>query len=322
MVLDENPIILKKHADQRKEQGIGLNVNLIGEEVLGNLEANYRLQKYTNALHSSYINYISIKITTIFSQINILDFEYSKNEIIKRLDTLYSIAEEQQKAGNPKFINLDMEEYKDLELTVAAFTESIAKFDIKAGIVLQAYIPDSYEYLKKLVDFSKQRVQSGKPPIKVRIVKGANMESEETIASVKEWELPTFKSKVDTDSNYNKMLNYILQDDNFKYINIGVASHNIFQIAYAITRIKQCNAYESFTFEMLEGMNLKASFEVAKMNNLILYAPVCSEAHFNNAIAYLVRRLDENTGNSMQNKLKQSFEYSHVSTKYCEDEEE
>ena len=296
MVLDENPIILKKHADQRKEQGIGLNVNLIGEEVLGNLEANYRLQKYTNALHSSYINYISIKITTIFSQINILDFEYSKNEIIKRLDTLYSIAEEQQKAGNPKFINLDMEEYKDLELTVAAFTESIAKFDIKAGIVLQAYIPDSYEYLKKLVDFSKQRVQSGKPPIKVRIVKGANMESEETIASVKEWELPTFKSKVDTDSNYNKMLNYILQDDNFKYINIGVASHNIFQIAYAITRIKQCNAYESFTFEMLEGMNLKASFEVAKMNNLILYAPVCSEAHFNNAIAYLVRRLDENTG--------------------------
>lgn len=308
MVLDENPIKLQKHAELRKSQHIGLNVNLIGEEVLGNLEANYRLQKYTDALNTSYINYISIKITTIFSQINILDFEYSKNEIVKRLDSLYAIAEQKQKAGTPKFINLDMEEFKDLELTVAAFTESISKFDIKAGIVLQAYLPDSYDYLKKLVAFSKERVQGGKPPIKIRIVKGANMEAEETIASVKGWALPTFRNKVDTDSNYNKMLNYVLTDENFKYINIGIASHNIFQIAYAMTRIRQCNALASFTFEMLEGMNLKSSFEVAKSNNLILYAPVCDDKHFNNAIAYLVRRLDENTGKD--NFMRYAFDLS------------
>ena len=122
------------------------------------------------------------------------------------------------------------------------------------------------------------------------------MEAEETIASVKGWELPTFRQKVDTDSNYNKMLDYILQDSNFKYIDIGIASHNIFQIAYAMTRINRAGAQDSFTFEMLEGMNLKASFEVASRNKLILYAPVCDDAHFNNAIAYLVRRLDENTG--------------------------
>uniref|UniRef100_UPI000CF12BA5 proline dehydrogenase family protein n=1 Tax=Helicobacter trogontum TaxID=50960 RepID=UPI000CF12BA5 len=151
-------------------------------------------------------------------------------------------------------------------------------------------------HLKTLVAFSKERVQGGKPPIKIRIVKGANMEAEETIASVKGWELPTFRRKVDTDSNYNKMLDYILQDSNFKYIDIGIASHNIFQIAYAMTKINMARAQDSFTFEMLEGMNLKASFEVASRNKLILYAPVCSDAHFNNAIAYLVRRLDENTG--------------------------
>lgn len=32
--------------------------------------------------------------------------------------------------------------------------------------------------------------------------------------------------------------------------------------------------------------------------------------------------LDENTGKSMRSKLEQSFEYSHVSTKYCQEEEE
>ncbi len=307
MVLDADVNILKPHIEKRKEQDkITLNVNLIGEEVLGELESKYRIQKYEEALKSSYITYISIKITTIFSQINIIDFDYSKNEVVKRLDHLYALAlEEEKKQAKPKFINLDMEEFRDLELTVAAFMESVAKFDIKAGIVLQAYIPDSYEYLKKLFTFSKERVLKGMKPIKIRFVKGANMESEETIASQKGWELPTFSKKIDTDSNYNKMLDFILENDNYKYINIGIASHNIFEIAYAYTRIAEAGAFSSFTFEMLEGMSLQCSYELSKMHDLILYAPVCDEAHFNNAIAYLVRRLDENT--SIDNFMRYFF---------------
>ncbi|EOB3874688.1 proline dehydrogenase family protein [Campylobacter upsaliensis] len=297
MVLDADENFLAPHITKRKnEQNITLNVNLIGEEVLGEAESKYRMQKYEEALKSSYITYISIKITTIFSQINIIDFDYSKDEVVKRLDKLYALAlEEQNRQGVSKFINLDMEEFRDLELTVAAFMESVGKFDIKAGIVLQAYIPDSYEYLKKLLAFSKERVLKGMQPIKIRFVKGANMESEETIASQRGWELPTFERKIDTDSNYNKMLDLVLEDENYKYINVGIASHNIFEIAYAYTRIKEAGAGESFTFEMLEGMSLQCSYELSKMHDLILYAPVCDEAHFNNAIAYLVRRLDENT---------------------------
>ncbi|MEB2824297.1 proline dehydrogenase family protein [Campylobacter upsaliensis] len=297
MVLDANESFLAPHIAKRKsENNITLNVNLIGEEVLGEAESKYRMQKYEEALKSSYITYISIKITTIFSQINIIDFDYSKDEVVKRLDTLYALAlEEQNRQGVSKFINLDMEEFRDLELTVAAFMESVGKFDIKAGIVLQAYIPDSYEYLKKLLAFSKERVLKGMQPIKIRFVKGANMESEETIASQRGWELPTFERKIDTDSNYNKMLDLVLEDENYKYINVGIASHNIFEIAYAYTRIKEAGAGESFTFEMLEGMSLQCSYELSQMHDLILYAPVCDEAHFNNAIAYLVRRLDENT---------------------------
>ncbi|MEB2805450.1 proline dehydrogenase family protein [Campylobacter upsaliensis] len=297
MVLDANESFLAPHIAKRKsENNITLNVNLIGEEVLGEAESQYRMQKYEEALKSSYITYISIKITTIFSQINIIDFNYSKEEVVKRLDKLYALAlEEQKKQGVSKFINLDMEEFRDLELTVAAFMESVAKFDIKAGIVLQAYIPDSYEYLKKLLAFSKERVLKGMQPIKIRFVKGANMESEETIASQRGWELPTFSRKIDTDSNYNKMLDLVLEDENYKYINVGIASHNIFEIAYAYTRINEVGAGESFTFEMLEGMSLQCSYELSQMHDLILYAPVCDEAHFNNAIAYLVRRLDENT---------------------------
>ncbi len=319
MVLDSNESFLSPHIAKRKsEQNITLNVNLIGEEVLGEAESHYRMQKYEEALKSSYITYISIKITTIFSQINIIDFDYSKAEVVKRLDTLYALAlEEEKRQGVSKFINLDMEEFRDLELTVAAFMESVSKFDIKAGIVLQAYIPDSYEYLKILLAFSKERVEKGMKPIKIRFVKGANMESEETIASQRGWELPTFHRKIDTDSNYNKMLDLVLENENYKYINIGIASHNIFEIAYAYTRIMEAGAGESFTFEMLEGMSLQCSYELSKMHNLILYAPVCDEAHFNNAIAYLVRRLDENTS---ENNFMRHFFNLKVSSKAWEEQ--
>ncbi len=291
-----NPNLLKQHIEKRNKQNITLNVNLIGEEVLGEQEAMLRMQKYKEALKQKHISYISIKITTIFSQINIIDFEYSKNELVKRLDILYALAlEEQEKQGVEKFINLDMEEFKDLELTVESFIQSIDKFDIKAGIVLQAYIPDSYEYLKKLFEFSKSRVLQGKKAIKIRFVKGANMENELSIASLKSWELAPFKEKLHTDSNYKKMLEFILENENFKYINIGIASHNIFELAYAYTRIKEAGALSSFSFEMLEGMSEQCSLEFSKLTELILYAPVCEDKHFNNAIAYLVRRLDENT---------------------------
>lgn len=294
MVLDSNPEQLKHHILSQKAT---INVNLIGEEVLGEEEAQYRLRKYKQAIQTSYIHYISIKITTIFSQINIIDFDFSKNEVTKRLKELYFLAQQESKKQNSqKFINLDMEEFRDLELTVSSFMEAIAEFkDLEAGIVLQAYIPDSLEYLKKLHAFSKQRVLDGGRPIKIRFVKGANMESEETIASQRGWALPTFTQKLDTDANYKKMLEFILSDENYRFIHIGIASHNLFEIAHALIQIQAHNAQEFFTFEMLEGMSIQASLELQKLHSLILYAPVCDDKHFNNAIAYLVRRLDENT---------------------------
>ncbi|WP_228568477.1 bifunctional proline dehydrogenase/L-glutamate gamma-semialdehyde dehydrogenase [Campylobacter sputorum] len=297
MVLDANISVLKPHIQNRRRENITLNVNFIGEEVLGESEAAFRIKKYEEAIKSDFISYISIKITTIFSQINIIDFDYSKKEIVKRLSHLYELAISEQKRQNmSKFINLDMEEYRDLELTSEAFKEAISKYpDYQAGIVLQAYIPDSFKYLQDLFEFSKQRVENGGKPIKIRFVKGANMEAEETVASQKGWALPAFDKKVDTDSNYKKMLYFILENERYKYINIGIASHNIFEIAHAYTLISQSNALDSFTFEMLEGMSLQTSFELSKLHELILYAPVCDKEHFNNAIAYLVRRLDENT---------------------------
>jgi RHH-type proline utilization regulon transcriptional repressor/proline dehydrogenase/delta 1-pyrroline-5-carboxylate dehydrogenase len=57
---------------------------------------------------------------------------------------------------------------------------------------------------------------------------------------------------------------------------------------------------------MLEGManhQRRAIFEVSR--NLLLYAPACQRSDFLNAIGYLIRRLDENTGE--ENFLRYAF---------------
>ncbi len=97
-----------------------------------------------------------------------------------------------------KFINLDMEEYRDLAITVAVFKKTLEKPQFKdfyAGIVLQAYLPDSFLWQKDLTDWVRARVENGGAPIKVRLVKGANMEMEETEASQKHWEMVTYTEK-------------------------------------------------------------------------------------------------------------------------------
>ncbi len=62
------------------------------------------------------------------------------------------------------FINLDMEEYHDLHLTVRLFTELLSEpefTNLEAGIVLQAYLPDTFDALAHLAEFAKQRVAEG-----------------------------------------------------------------------------------------------------------------------------------------------------------------
>jgi RHH-type transcriptional regulator, proline utilization regulon repressor / proline dehydrogenase / delta 1-pyrroline-5-carboxylate dehydrogenase len=65
-------------------------------------------------------------------------------------------------------------------------------------------------------------------------------------------------------------------------------------------------AHDRVQFEMLEGMaNHQRRALVELSRNMLLYAPACKQEDFINAIGYLVRRLDENTG--ADNFLRYAF---------------
>jgi len=303
-----------EHLVKRKSEGTRVNINLIGEVVLGEEEADERMEKYLNALSNPNIDYLSIKISTIFSQINALDFENTVEVLVEKLTKVYNQAVEYpytkpDGTQENKFINLDMEEYRDLAITVEVFKRTLEKAEFKnfyGGIVLQAYLPDSFIWQKELTDWARNRVQNGGAPIKIRLVKGANMEMEETEASQKHWEMVTYTDKTDTDSNYKRMARYALQAENAPYVHIGTASHNLFELAFA-TVVADANSTSDFhTLEMLEGMSESARLAIKEISKeVILYAPTASKEQFTNAIAYLVRRLDENTGPA--NFIRYSF---------------
>ena len=66
-----------------------------------------------------------------------------------------------------------MEEFRDVELTMDLFKSVLNEVefqDYQAGIVLQAYLPDSYSFQKDLTQWAKKRLKRGGAPIKLRLV--------------------------------------------------------------------------------------------------------------------------------------------------------
>lgn len=314
VIIDEARPQLTEHLAARFKEKIGQNVNLLGEVVLGNAEADHRYHHYLEALEAPDINYISVKISGIYAQTHALNYEESFPELISRMSALYQKAmdfpyTDEEGVRRHKFINLDMEEYKDAHLTLRLFKAvlSLPQFkNYSAGIVVQAYLPDAYDFQTELLEFAKARVEAGGAPVKMRLVKGANLEMETVVSSLRGWPNPIRPSKTEVDANYLHLLERALLPENARALHLGVASHNLFSIAYAHLLAQRNGTARYMTFEMLEGMaNHLWRAQSMLGNRVILYTPVVKDEHFLNAVSYLVRRMDENT--APDNFLTHSF---------------
>jgi RHH-type proline utilization regulon transcriptional repressor/proline dehydrogenase/delta 1-pyrroline-5-carboxylate dehydrogenase len=296
---------LATHLKARNDEGVRMNVNFLGEAILGEKEALRRVEDYLAALQQPEIEVVSVKISTIFSQISPLARTHTVATISKRMELLYRAAEHNRFVRpdgqvTPKFVYMDMEEYRDMDLTVRAFMQTLdlpGLKDVAAGIVLQSYTPDSFAQQRKLNAWARDRVAAGGAPITIRLVKGANMEMERVEASGRGWAQATYNKKRDTDANFKRMLLESVKPENLAAVRVGVASHILFDLAFAVQLAVDNNALDKIQFEMLEGManhQRRALFELTQ--NLLLYSPACHKTDFIHAIGYLIRRLDENTG--------------------------
>lgn len=292
LVLDVSEHKLTRAIADLREGGTRLNLNLLGEAVLGQDEADKRLADTFTLLRRDDVDYVSLKVSAITGPHSPWDLEPIVQDAVRRLLPLYEYA-----AQSGKFINLDMEEYKDLDLTLEVFETIMEQFpQLEAGIVVQAYLPDSLAAAKRLEKWAAQRVAAGGVPIKIRLVKGANLAMEQVDAQLHGWPLATWDTKRATDANYLRIIDWALTPERIKHVKWGIAGHNLFTLAAAWELAGMRGVRDGVEIEMLAGMagaHAKAIRE--ELGNILLYVPVVRHDEFDVAIAYLVRRLEENS---------------------------
>ena len=301
IVLPSNDPEFGRHVRRRAADGVRLNVNPLGEAILSDVEADARLATVLAKVERSDVDYVSVKISSIVANLDVLAFDHTINRVADRLRTVYRTA---AAATPPTFVNLDMEEFSDLDLTIEAFTQVLSESEfggLDAGIVLQAYLPDSHAAAERLGAWAVERRSAGGGCLKVRLVKGANLAMEAVEAEMHGWIAAPYGTKADVDASYKRLLDSLLRPEWASAMRVGVASHNLFDVAWALVRTSALGAADRVQFEMLEGMApaqaraVQALAAREGLDELLLYSPVVADEDFDASIAYLSRRLDENT---------------------------
>jgi len=298
VILDAADPMFSQYVSQRTSEGFQLNVNVLGEAILGDDEARTRLDAVLARMERPDVNYVSVKISALCANLDVLAEEDSRSRIDATLTEVYRASLRTQ-----TFVNLDMEEFRDLDLSVTGFMETLDKPEFRhlhAGIVLQAYIPDSHQALERLCVWANARVLASGAGIKIRIVKGANLAMESVEAELHDWQSAPYPSKADVDASYKAMVEHALVWGHPDAVRLGIASHNLFEIAWALTvrdaLPAELKATDRIEIEMLEGMAPPQARAVRnEAGGLLLYSPIVTAEERDASIAYLSRRLDENS---------------------------
>ncbi len=321
-VAGETGADLLKQIKRNHALGLATTIDLLGETVVSETEADAFLARNLEILGSVSAYYaknsepcfsdvtargplprlnLSVKISALTPDVHPADPENSVAALKPRLRAILRRA-----AAVGAFINFDMESYKLKALTLALFKSILEEEEFAArptplasglsspqatiGIAIQAYLRDCEADLRELIAWARARSR----PIGVRLVKGAYWDYETIIAQQRDWPIPVWSKKSESDANYEKLSLLLLE--NIDVITPAFASHNVRTCAHVIAQGNRLGidprAYE---FQALYGMadELKTAL-LASGHRVREYCPV---GELLPGMAYLVRRLLENTSN-------------------------
>jgi len=280
-----------------QQRGMGCTLDLLGEAVLSEAEADHYQQGYITLLQElgrsardtadARPPHVSIKLSSLYSRINPADPRGSVAAIAARLRPILRVAREEGAA-----VTVDMEQYDFKHIVLECFMAVMLEDEFRdwpgAGLAIQTYLKDVQDDLEALLAWVEQRAT----PIQVRIVRGAYWDYETVIARLHGWEVPVWEAKADTDATFEACLERLFSRTGS--VRIAVASHNVRSLACAMALAEGRGlAADDFEFQMLYGMadELKQAL-VALGYGLRVYVPFGETLP---GMAYLVRRLLENS---------------------------
>ena len=292
---------------KRRTQKIGFTVDLLGEAVVSETEADEYAARYLDLLEGlaretrnwtdplgknselfPVVN-VSVKISALYSQISPEDPADAIAHLAPKLRPLLRRARE---LG--AFINFDMESYAHknttLELFKTIFTEEEFKDWSHAGIVTQAYLRDSEADLRDLIEWGRARGTR----FAVRLVKGAYWDYETSKSRQNGWDCPVYLQKLASDANFEALTRLLLENESI--VTSAFGSHNVRSIAHAQAFAEKLGIDRSrFEFQLLYGMAGPIKRALVDMGYRVReYCPV---GELLPGMSYLVRRLLENTSN-------------------------
>jgi len=274
------------------------SLDILGEAVLSEEEAEHYQQQYLELIEALAPKlkgmgeklHLSIKVSSLYSQINPLAPEHSSAAIRARLRPILQAL---KKYGGG--ITFDMEHFDTREVILRTFREILSEPEFAdwpdCGIAIQAYLKHAEADIEALIEWAEKRGA----PIHVRLVRGAYWDEETVIARREGWDMPVWGEKWRTDASYERCLKLLMKHR--RSIRPVIASHNVRSIALALAWIEQYKLTPAeYEFQMLYGIaNDLQTALAATEHPLRIYVPV---GPIIPGMAYLVRRLLENSANT------------------------
>ena len=308
-----------KTIERLRKDKMAFTLDLLGEAVITEAEAQSYLQSYLDLMEQlteqaqrwSRVEEIdtadgeplpqvqvSVKLTAFYSQFDPLDPQGSKDKVCDRIRQLLRRAKELGAA-----VHFDMEQYVYKDMTFSILKELLLEDEFRdrtdLGVTIQAYLRESERDLKDIINWAKERGN----PVTVRLVKGAYWDQETIKAEQKDWSQPVYNDKAATDANFERLTQLMLE--NHQYIYSAIGSHNVRSQAHAIAIAESLNVpRRCFEMQVLYGMGDQLAKALVKRGHRVrVYAPY---GNLLPGMAYLIRRLLENTANS--SFLRQNME--------------
>ncbi|QLE50061.1 L-glutamate gamma-semialdehyde dehydrogenase [Nostoc sp. C057] len=308
-----------KTVERLRKEKMAFTIDLLGEAVITEAEAQSYLERYLELMQQlveASKNWaaipaideadgepipkvqVSVKLTAFYSQFDPLDAKGSEERVSDRIRILLRRAKELGAA-----VHFDMEQYAYKDITLSILKKLLLEEEFRQrtdiGMTIQAYLRDSEQDAKNVISWLKERGY----PLTIRLVKGAYWDQETIKAAQKHWKQPVYNDKAATDANFETITQLLLE--NHQYVYSAIGSHNVRSHSRAIAIAESLNVpRRRFELQVLYGMGDKvAKALVDKGYRVRVYCPY---GELLPGMAYLIRRLLENTANS--SFLRQNLE--------------
>lgn len=293
-----------------RRNGYCFTVDLLGEFCVCEEEAERYLSRYLDALDTFAATLphipsgkpiieghpgdqspvcISVKLSALYSQTNVLNFAKSVDVLSERLSV---IARKAKQLGALMYV--DAEDSGNNSIIYESFKRVFSSPEFidmpYPGVVIQAYSKSAQSRVDEMLAFAESRGN----PIAIRLVKGAYWDYERVVSAQNHWEFPLWEEKRLSDACFERLSRTLL--DNTELCLPAFGSHNIRSLSHACCYAESRGlSPRDFEIQVLYGMAEPIAAAFASRGYLTrMYVPL---GELLPGMGYLVRRLLENTSN-------------------------